>query len=594
MKAFRDMSFRIKLILVFSATIAVALIIASTVLTMQSFRYSYNHIISHMKLLTEQTLLNYEIEMDAVAQQLATQINNRQIPAKMYSLCSSGPGTSGYYRQTQALTDALNQMISAQSGYDSVYVRLTNGQSFSNTYSDSRFSLMANELLSQSYGEKSYGAPQWARMSDGEIYLVRDAYTQLPFQYVGKVVAHIDATRLSSLADYNQEQQSAVVLLGSNGMAITAAGTLEEGMLQAAETAFRQNQTTCRLKQNYSVLYAQGDEWTAVGLMPMSVMNEMLRGILLSGSVVALLCAVFGALLVMLITRSMTSRMQRLVHSMDEVTAGNLDLTVPVESQDEIGQMTMHFNTMVGKTRELLERVVQEEKQKNRAEYDVLEYRYRSLQSQINPHFIYNALEVVNAMGKLSGQTEICEVVRHISAFFRRNTRNMQNRFITVQEELDSLTQYAYIYRRIYGDILSTPFSIEEGMEQALIPTMILQPVLENALVHGIRIEKAIVSLKVFRGEDGRLCLQIRDNGKGMAPEVVERILGGEGEAACRDEHSGSGVGIRNVYARLKLIYGDQLDFSIQSQLGAGTLVAISIPIMYDEKALEHQAGGAV
>lgn len=231
MKAFRDMSFRIKLILVFSATIAVALIIATTVLTLQSFRYSYDHIINHMKLLTEQTLLNYEIEMDAVAQQLATQINNRQIPAKMYSLCSSEPGTSGYYRQTQALTDALNQMISAQSGYDSVYVRLTNGQSFSNTYSDSRFSLMADELLSQSYGEKSYGAPRWARMADGEIYLVRDAYTQLPFQYVGKVVAHIDDTRLSSLTDYNQEQQSAVLLLDSDGMAITAVGTLEEGML---------------------------------------------------------------------------------------------------------------------------------------------------------------------------------------------------------------------------------------------------------------------------------------------------------------------------------------------------------------------------
>jgi len=242
---------------------------------------------------------------------------------------------------------------------------------------------------------------------------------------------------------------------------------------------------------------------------------------------------------------------------------------------------------MVDKTRELLVRVVQEESQRNRAEYDVLEYKYRSLQSQINPHFIYNALEVVNAIGKLSGQKEICEVVRHISTFFRRNTRNMQKRFITVQEEFDSLRQYAYIYCHIYGDILSTPFDMEEGTEQALIPTMILQPVLENALVHGIRAEQAVVSLNAARAEDGRLCLQIRDNGKGIAPEVIEKIMSDEQESA-EDNRGSSGVGMRNVVARLRLIYGKRLTFSIESEPGEGTLVSIVIPLAFEETELDR------
>ena len=587
MKRIRDLSYRIKLAIVFSLTILVALVAATTVLTVQSFRYSSEHTLGHMQLLVEQTLLNYEIETEAIARQLVTQIINRQIPSRMYELRNISRDNSKYYRETRALTDALNQMISAQSGYDNVYVRLTNGLSYSSTYADSAFANAAAELLSQEYGEKTYGSPVWTRMENGEIYLLRDAYNQSPFQYVGKVVAHIRESGLSSLTDYSEQLQCAVVMLNADGEAIAIGGVTEDGMLEAAEQIVRSHTESWKLKQNYSVHMAQGEKWTAVGLLPESVLSGMLRGVIYTGVVVALLCAAFGSLLVMIITRSMTRRMKVLARSMDEVTAGNLELTVPVESQDEVGQMSMHFNAMVNKTRELLVRVVQEENQRNRAEYDVLEYKYRSLQSQINPHFIYNALEVVNAIGKLSGQKEICEVVRHISTFFRHNTRNMQKRFITVQEEFDSLRQYAYIYCHIYGDILSTPFDMEEGTQQALIPTMILQPVLENALVHGIRAEHAVVSLNAARAADGRLCLQIRDNGNGIAPEVIEKILSEEPENA-EDNRGTSGVGMRNVLARLRLIYGDRLSFSIESKVGEGTLVSIIIPMAFDEKEMDR------
>ena len=262
----------------------------------------------------------------------------------------------------------------------------------------------------------------------------------------------------------------------------------------------------------------------------------------------------------------MTRRIQQLVHFMDKVSAANLDMIVPVESQDEIGQLSVHFNTVVGKIRTDGSRG-RRGKQKNRAEYEMLKYKYHSLQSQINPHFIYNALEVVNALGKLSGQQQICEVVSNISTFFRYNMRNMQKHFITVQEEFESLKQYASIYCHIYGDILSTPFTIESNVQQALIPTMILQPILENALTHGISAEKAVVSLKAFMAESGQLCLQVRDNGQGIAPEVIERISNGENEVSAENTHAKSSVGMRNVYDRLKLIYGEHMIFDVKSRL---------------------------
>ena len=213
----------------------------------------------------------------------------------------------------------------------------------------------------------------------------------------------------------------------------------------------------------------------------------------------------------------------------------------------------------------------------------MLKYKYHSLQSQINPHFIYNALEVVNALGKLSGQQQICEVVSNISTFFRYNMRNMQKHFITVQEEFESLKQYASIYCHIYGDILSTPFTIESNVQQALIPTMILQPILENALTHGIRAEKAVVSLKAFMEESGQLCLQVRDNGQGIAPEVIERIS--RKTKFRRKHHTKSSVGMRNVYDRLKLIYGEHMIFDVKSRLDEGPSVYYS-SLIFDEKEL--------
>jgi sensor histidine kinase YesM len=272
---------------------------------------------------------------------------------------------------------------------------------------------------------------------------------------------------------------------------------------------------------------------------------------------------------------------------MDEVTAGNMDQAAPIVTGDEIGHLSAHFNRMIGQTRELLARVVQEENRKSKAEYEMLEYRYRSLQSQINPHFIYNAMETVNALAKLDGNSEICDVVCRISAFFRQNTRNMQKRFIPVRSEFESLKQYAHIYHHIHGSNLSTPFTFTPAAADALIPTMVLQPVLENALVHGVRPaeDEAVVAITAA-DEGGSLCLEVRDNGGGMPPELVEQILHGPANEPAADGRPSTGVGMRNVRDRLRLIYGERVRLTIESREGEGTLVRIVIPLVYDEEEL--------
>ena len=275
---------------------------------------------------------------------------------------------------------------------------------------------------------------------------------------------------------------------------------------------------------------------------------------------------------------------------MDEAAAGNLELRVPVVSRDETGKLASHFNRMLEHQQRLLAQVREEETRKNRAEYEMLEYKYRSLQSQINPHFIYNAMEMVNALAKIDGNAEICEVVQHISSFFRQNTGNMQKRFIPVKREFDSLKQYAYIYRHIYGENLETPFHCTTGAAFALIPTMILQPVLENALVHGVRTDHAVVDISA-RDEGDRLVICVKDNGEGMPSERVERILNGSAEESEQQGRKSTGIGMRNVRDRLRLIYGSAAELRIESRLGEGTAVTVLLPLACEEEEWNLHCG---
>lgn len=587
-RVLHGMSFRTKLLLASGLTVLLAVSIVTGVLTYQASQMMSDLMRSNLELLTEQSLRNFRSEAEAIQSQLINQLMGKRVMNHMYELLDMPPGEAGYSEKSRMLVDALNQAISPTCGYDRIYVRLSNGMSFSSmaTFADN-FEKEASALLSGEYGEKTYGIPRWTRSDSGTIYLVRDIYNLNPFQFVGKAIASVTENRFVSLGKPVEDMNCAVVFLNDDLKAITAGGMAVGGMLEAAVEAVQKGAQEIRLSETYDLSIQKADGWTAVGMMPRAALSDIDQSVVRMGMLVSLVALALGSAAVIIVTRRMTRQMRLLVDSMDEVTDGNLDLTVPVCSGDETGQMAAHFNTMVGRMRELMKQVVQEETNRNRAEYAALEYKYRSLQSQISPHFIYNALEVINAMAKLSGNDEICKVVRYISTFFRQNTRNMEKRFIPVKCELESLSQYAHIYGYIYGNILSTPFSMESGTENALIPTMILQPVLENALVYGVGAEHSVVALTVQKTTDGKLCITVEDNGAGMPPERVQKILEGKPKAALDAEPGHSlGVGVRNVRDRLALIYGERMRFEIDSIVGRGTRVKITIPLIFSEEEL--------
>ncbi|MFH1512811.1 MAG: histidine kinase [Bacillota bacterium] len=591
MRKSRSLTHRIKLILIYCITIIFIVAIITVTLTLTASRQAMEDKKAHLSLLTEQVLMNFSAAATAAAQQLLSSAASKGVITQMYSIRNLSEEASGYYQDVQGLIYAVNQMITTQSYYDSLYIRMDNGLSFSNAFTEQSFITAASALMdAEKYGQNTYGRILWARDADGEMYLIRDLYNLSPIQHVGKVVARIRQNMLADLGTNNDSLDSIIVFLDENGRTIAMVGSMDEAMTTEAERIYKRGAEESYMDQPYAVAMHQDGDWSAVGFLPTATLNSVKQAVIRTGIIVGLLGVLFGTLAVMGVTQRMTRQMRLLVKSMDEVADGNMNLTVPIETHDEFGLMSAHFNRMIGETRELLARVVQEENRKSKAEYEMLEYKYRSLQSQINPHFIYNAMETVNALAKIDGNDEICDVVKYISAFFRQNAHNMEKKFVTVHREFDSLQQYAHIYHHIHGSTLSTPFIYTPEVADALIPTMILQPVLENALVHGVcnTEDDALVTVSAKKTGEDQLVVTVQDNGSGMPEETVEQILNGPANEPMNGTRYTAGIGLRNVRDRLRLIYNDRAKLVIESRKDAGTLVSISIPLVYDEEELGY------
>lgn len=588
MKSFKATSFRTKLILVFCITIIAIISMSSLTLTFTFSQQVVDEKKAHLDLLTAQVLNNFRNSAESATRQVYNMINSKDVTNQLFAMRNMSADSEGYFQNTQMLIYSINQMISANTHYDQIYIRLNNGLSFTNSHAPTSF-IEESSLIIKDFAGSNYGAAEWFRSESGEVYIIRDIFSLSPIHHLGKVLARVRQIGMSDFDTSKSMKDSSIMILDSEGKPLVMFG---EGTSQMHSVTKESVQivadTNATNREFYSTVHHL-EPWTAIGMVPISTINSVREAVVRIGIIVSALGALVGALAVMAVTRRMTRQMKLIVKSMDEFSSGNITLTVPVVSGDEIGQMALHFNAMIAQTRNLLEEVVSEVNQKCKAEYEMLEYKYRSLQSQINPHFIYNAMETVNALAKLDGNEDICHVVRHIAEFFRQNANNMEKRFIPIYKEFESLKQYANIYRYIHGETLSTPFLCSRAAENALIPTMILQPVLENALIHGVRpaSDEAVVSIEAYDETNEWLVVLINDNGEGMPESLVQRVLKLEYNGSDAPAKESPGIGLKNVLDRLHLIFGTQAQMTIISKSGNGTAVKIRIPLVYDESEIE-------
>jgi len=281
-----------------------------------------------------------------------------------------------------------------------------------------------------------------------------------------------------------------------------------------------------------------------------------------------------GSLLAVLVTGMLTRPIGRLMKRMQAIARGDFDPAPDIEGNDELGMLGKGMNRMASDLKDLIAKAKEDEKKKSVLEFKVL-------QNQINPHFVYNVLNSVKMMAQIQKSSGIYDMVTSLGVLLRESSKGVSD-LITFKEELYLLEKYIDIQMVRRNGLLKADFDIAEDTLTYLIPKFTLQPIVENAIVHGLS-EKPGMGVIEVKGwlEGSMLHITIRDNGIGIAPDKLPNLL------VEKEDKKGlrySSVGLSNIAQRLQMVFGDECSMSFTSELGEYTLVSLQIPALKKEE----------
>lgn len=292
----------------------------------------------------------------------------------------------------------------------------------------------------------------------------------------------------------------------------------------------------------------------------------------IAAAISLIVCLWFATLL----ARNVTRPFNELVSAMKRVSMGDLSVTIKSHRTDEFGTVGSGFNSMVKQIQDLIAAAKDEQRRLRIAEM-------KALQAQLNPHFIYNTLDLIKWNAKMNHTAEINQIVVHLAKLLRGMIR-ADDEIISLQDELDIIENYLFIQRYRFMDRLSVEIRVNPDIRDAQIPRLILHPLVENAIVHGFENKLGIVGLSIRGYAVGEeIQFELSDNGIGMDEETLERIRG--------DAWQG-GIGVRNVHQRIRLYYGEAYGLQIESEAGKGTHIRFRIPYRGPEgRGASHDQG---
>ena len=306
--------------------------------------------------------------------------------------------------------------------------------------------------------------------------------------------------------------------------------------------------------------------WKLVSVLPTAQYEREIISLSRWIMLIAVICAVFAITLAYWLSGSMVRPIMDLCAMMQEVGRGNFNIKSNYHQRNEIGLLNDYFISMVNEIDKLIKEVYNQQILYHKAELN-------SLRMQINPHFIYNTLESINWLAHAKGNEDIVAMVKALGVFMRSSMSGGE--YVPLEDEINNIKNYLIIQRFRYGDRLQFSISVQEEILKVPVPKLILQPLVENAIVHGLEKKIGIGHIELLgkaAGED--ILISVRDDGIGIPPEKLERLLD------TNKSDVRSGIGIINVDRRIKLYYGEAYGVNITSDYGVGTKVNITIPVV--------------
>ena len=412
------------------------------------------------------------------------------------------------------------------------------------------------------------------------LYLVRMIYDYNTFHEKGLIIIRVNNDKLSSIySDLSKEFIKDIVILSQNNQKIIGTKSMqlnEEEMDWITQRSKEWDYQIDKKDQDLLVYMKRAmDPWKIVARESMNQMvnEEMGRFrtvfILVMGCTVLIL-SLFSILMAM----DFSEPINRLVHSIKKVETENIHEEVLVDREDELGYLSKCFNKMSLEIDNLVNRVYKEKLTRRESEL-------KALQAQINPHFLFNTLESINWMAQLNNVPEIRDMVTSLAALMEASI-GKGSPMVPLSKELKYIDSYLLIMKNRYGDRLTYESDVDHSLMHYEVPKLILQPLIENAIYHGIdkMRKKGTIHLTIQRQQD-QIYIEIMDNGKGMQPEEVDEL----NQVFKEDNHdyligkNRKSIGLANVNGRIKLFYGQEYGLQVESVYESYTKMKLYIPI---------------
>lgn len=382
----------------------------------------------------------------------------------------------------------------------------------------------------------------------------------------------------STYFDKNITDKSTVFIIDQSGTILSsskrkeAGNTFDDMLMKKISANKSKKYVEIEYEGNRSLMYfytISKQNWEIIQITPL---NEMLNDNIVIGRTIILISAIFcimGILIIILYLKRVLSPLAKISASMKEIERENYSIVISVDSNDEIGLLAKRFNRMAQKLDQLIKLVYSFEIKQSDAQLQFL-------RSQINPHFLYNTLDTIYWKARLeNGNGEVAGMIRALAEYFRKSIKRVNNT-VSVREELDLINNYVYIQKKRFEDKIYFSITVDEGLMECKTIDFVLQPLVENAIIHGIDDNGGIGSVDIsIKAHDDKLIMEVADDGCGIDPELVTRLM------ETPDKENNKGLAIKNINDRIKLLYGEGYGLFFAPKEDGGTIVRAVQPLIY-------------
>ncbi|HBI73576.1 MAG TPA: sensor histidine kinase [Lachnospiraceae bacterium] len=341
----------------------------------------------------------------------------------------------------------------------------------------------------------------------------------------------------------------------------------EKNMENATKSFFQNHNFMNSKRLEVHTSSIQGGAFTLINVQNLTYALKDVRNISMIIILIGILVGMVCVLISMTFAASTDQSVKKIIHAMGKADRGDYDVRISLEGKDEFARIAYHFNDMMVRIKESNQQEREALVRKKNAEI-------KSLEAQINPHFLYNTLDAINWVAVEHEEFQISKMLIHLAAILRYSIQRC-NETVMIQEELEYLKKYIYLQQQRFCDSFQYSIHIDEALNCYRIHKLLIQPLIENAIIHGFpgSTGQDKIDIVIQKQEDTYIQIQVKDNGKGMPQELAEQFNNYD----YRKDRIETSIGVRNVITRLKLYYGDNSYFHMASG-EQGTTATIVIP----------------